>query len=260
MARKRHSRLLKWGGYSFGLMLILFIGPLLSLLSCTTNLNGHWSSANRKSTKLAPSPETNAEAVVQVYAARAYKWRGLFAVHMWIATKPEASSHYTIYQVLGWRSRWGGTVIDSFRGVPDRYWFGNKPDLIVDVQGAQAARIIPQIEKAIASYPYANYYRIWPGPNSNTFIAHVGREVPELGIAMPANAIGKDYLPGDRWIALMPSGTGYHLSLFGLLGVGIAVKEGLEFNLLGLTFGIDVLRPALKLPGIGRLGLDRHPG
>jgi hypothetical protein len=31
--------------------------------------------------------------------------------------------------------------------------------------------------------------------------------------------------------------------------------EGIEVNLLGLNFGIDFKSPALKLPGIGRLGL-----
>ena len=29
----------------------------------------------------------------------------------------------------------------------------------------------------------------------------------------------------------------------------------MEFNLLGLSFGVDVLRPALRLPAIGRLGV-----
>ncbi|NDA85703.1 MAG: DUF3750 domain-containing protein, partial [Burkholderiaceae bacterium] len=33
---------------------------------------------------------------------------------------------------------------------------------------------------AVQSYPYADSYTMWPGPNSNTFTAHVGREVPEL--------------------------------------------------------------------------------
>jgi hypothetical protein len=31
-------------------------------------------------------------------------------------------------------------------------------------------------------------------------------------------------------------------------------SEGLEVNLLGLTFGLDVRHPALKLPGVGRVG------
>jgi hypothetical protein len=36
--------------------------------------------------------------------------------------------------------------------------------------------------------------------------------------------------------------------------------EGIEVNLLGLNFGIDFKSPALKLPGIGRLGLSPAPG
>jgi hypothetical protein len=39
-------------------------------------------------------------------------------------------------------------------------------------------------------------------------------------------------------------------------GVLIGADEGIEVNLLGLALGIDVLRPALKLPGIGRIGFD----
>ena len=34
----------------------------------------------------------------------------------------------------------------------------------------------------------------------------------------------------------------------------VALEEGMEVNLLGLTLGIDPLDLALKLPGIGRLG------
>ena len=42
--------------------------------------------------------------------------------------------------------------------------------------------------------------------------------------------------------------------LLGLVGLSLAREEGLELNLLGLTFGFDPLDLALKLPGIGRLG------
>ena len=41
----------------------------------------------------------------------------------------------------------------------------------------------------------------------------------------------------------------------GLLGLTLAVDEGLELNLLGLVFGIDPLDLAIKLPGIGRIGM-----
>ena len=47
------------------------------------------------------------------------------------------------------------------------------------------------------------------------------------------------------------------MSLFGLLGLTASAVEGLELNLLGLTFGINPFDPALKLPLVGRLGPAR---
>ena len=38
-----------------------------------------------------------------------------------------------------------------------------------------------------------------------------------------------------------------------------AREEGLEVNVLGLSFGIDPLTPAIKLPGIGRIGMKKPP-
>ena len=73
---------------------------------------------------------------------------------------------------------------------------------------------------------------------------------------MPPTAIGKDYLPGGALAAMSPAGRGVQLSLFGLAGLLAGVDEGIEISLLGLTFGLDVKDPALKLPGVGRVG---HP-
>jgi hypothetical protein len=101
-------------------------------------------------------------------------------------------------------------------------------------------------------------YRTWPGPNSNTFLAHVAREVPELSLDIPASAVGKDYRPWHQPIGLAPSGTGVQVSILGVLGATVAKEEGVEFNLLGLSFGVDVLRPALRLPAIGRIGMAEN--
>lgn len=49
--------------------------------------------------------------------------------------------------------------------------------------------------------------------------------------------------------------TGLQLSLLGLLGVTAGASDGLEANILGFNFGVDLLRPALKLPLVGRVGL-----
>jgi hypothetical protein len=70
---------------------------------------------------------------------------------------------------------------------------------------------------------------------------------------LPANAVGKDFLPGCPIFGTAPSGT--WVSLFGLAGLLFAVREGVELNLLGLNIGIDFVSPGLKLPGVGRLRL-----
>jgi Protein of unknown function (DUF3750) len=117
--------------------------------------------------------------------------------------------------------------------------------------------IIDNIRAAVARYPYPDEYRGWPGPNSNTFTAYIAREVPQLGLDLPSNAIGKDFLPRGAMFATAPSGSGFQVSLYGLAGFLLAANEGLELNILGLNIGVDAAVPALKLPAIGRLGLDR---
>ena len=220
----------------------------------------HWSSSRWDSAALAPDPATEKGAVVQVYAARAYGWRGIFGVHSWIAVKAEGASHYDRYEVVGWQVRRGGDAIRArMTDRPDGYWAGNAPTLLREVRGAEAAAMIPKIEAAIESYPYRDRYLVWPGPNSNTFVAWIGRQVPEIGMSLPPTAIGKDFIVGGWPVHRMPSGTGVQLSLFGLLGVGVAAEEGIEVNLLGLVLGLDLWRPALKFPGIGRVGIAEEP-
>src|SRR4029077_9103278 len=141
---------------------------------------------------------------------------------------------------------------------PDNHWFGVRPQTLLDRRGPGVDALIEQVRAAVASYSYPNAYRPWPGPNSNTFLAHIGRQVPELGIHLPSNAVGKDFLPDGGLFAAAPSGSGYQISLYGLAGILIAAKEGFELTLLVLSLGIDPVRPALKLPAIGRLGLQ-HP-
>ena len=129
----------------------------------------------------------------------------------------------------------------------------------MDVRGGRAAELIPRIDAAVASYPYEREYVLWPGPNSNTFTAYVGREVPGLAMDLPTTAIGKDFPTNGSIVQSAPSGTGGQLSLYGLLGITVAREEGLEINILALSFGIDVLRPAIKLPGFGRIGMTKSP-
>lgn len=212
-----------------------------------------WRTASREPAGLAPDPATTPEAVIQVYAARTVSWRGYFGVHTWIAVKRSGAERFDVHEVIGYRLRRTGTAVVSHNRTPDGYWFGNRPELLSDLRGEGVDDLITKVEQAVQKYPYAGTYRIWPGPNSNTFTAFVAREVPELRVDLPPTAIGKDYL-GLPLVGMAPSGTGGQFNLFGIAGVLAGVEEGLEVNVLGLTLGVDPGSFSLKLPLIGRIG------
>ena len=235
------------------LVLILPFGISLAENPPGQKANETWRTAPRHSAGIAPDPVANADtAIVQVYAASTYSWRGYFAVHTWIIVKHSGETAFTRYDVVGWG---GGNVVRTNYAVPDGLWFGAEPEILLDLRGEGVDAIIDDVQKAVKTYPYPQEYRSYPGPNSNTFIAHIGREVPALDLDMPANAIGKDYRPITNPVGLSPSGTGVQANLYGMLGFTAGLEEGLELNLLGLNFGIDFNRPAIRVPSIGRLGL-----
>ena len=247
-------RLLKLQGRLLLLLMLLLLGPFAVLAFGNLDLRSHWSAASLESSYQSPSPGAHPDALVQVYGARAYNWRGAFGIHTWIATKRRGADHYSVYQVVGWNLYRGRSAVSvSRRGPPDFLWYNASPELLAEHRGTGAEELIDQIEAAVADYPFWNRYRVWPGPNSNTFTAHVARSVPGLGLDLPPTAIGKDYLPNGEWIGRTPSGTGWQLSLKGLLGLSLAREEGIEFNLLGLSAGIDFNDLALRLPGLGRV-------
>ncbi|MGR2737218.1 DUF3750 domain-containing protein [Billgrantia sp. Q4P2] len=232
------------------MILLLAGGPLYMWGFGGIDTRGDWRSADRSSMGLAPDPGQTHQAVVQVYSARAFNWRGIFAVHSWVATKPQGAAHYTVHQVTGW----GHPALSSRIGGPDRAWFGSQPTVHTTLCGRAAERAIEHIETLLPDYPHRDRYRAWPGPNSNTFVAWLIREVPELDVALPSSAIGKDYL-GEGMFAPTPSGTGVQFSLGGVLGAAVGLREGVELNLAGLVLGIDPAALGIKLPGIGTLGL-----
>ncbi|MEJ0008676.1 MAG: DUF3750 domain-containing protein [Steroidobacteraceae bacterium] len=245
-----------------GIPAFLFVYVLAAVLfvrATRTVASSDWRAASREPVGLAPDPVRTHEAVVQVYAARALSWRGYFAVHPWIAVKRTGAPAFTVYEVNGWRlGRLGTSVLVSDRP-PDGRWFGNRPQLLADRRGPRVDELIDRIEAASDSYPWKHSYHVWPGPNSNTFIAHVLRAAPELRVDLPPTAIGKDYL-GAMPVAKLPSGTGAQVSVLGVLDVAIGWEEGVEINLLGLTFGIDPRHLVVKLPLIGSLGPKRFAG
>lgn len=211
----------------------------------------NWQIADRSSAGLLPPAAEKSEAAVRIFAARTVRWRGIFAVHSWIVFKHADAPAYSRYDYTAW-----GEPIRVNGFAADGRWFGEVPETVFAADGAEAEQLIPKIKAAIAAYEYRNYgdYRAWPGPNSNTFIAAIIDAVPEMRTTLPPTAVGKDY-PYDRsWLS--PTVTGFRATLGGYISLTVGWIEGIELSLFGGVLGLDIRRPALKLPGLGRIGMS----
>jgi hypothetical protein len=236
------------------LIFAIFLAPLLARAAFYAASDGarSWRTADWSSTGLLPQASAYEPARLIVFTGTTGAWKGIFSVHSWIVYKPAGAAGWTRYDVVGW-----GQPVRANGWPADGRWYGNMPVAIADVSGAQAERLIPKVEQAVRAYDYnqAGDYRIWPGPNSNSFTAAVLRAVPELKVALPANAIGRDFRAGF-YAGRTDSGTGVELNAYGLAALKVGWVEGVEVNLLGLVAGLDLRHPALKLPGFGRIGIE----
>jgi hypothetical protein len=209
-----------------------------------------WRTADRSSAGLLPSARERRAAVVRVFSARTVSWRGIVATHSWVVIKDKDATAYQRFDYTAW-----GKPIWIDRFVPDGRWFGRVPEVVFAADGDDADRMIPRIRATIRHYRYwkVGDYRLWPGPNSNTFVAAILRAIPEMKASLPATAIGRDFPYDGRWVGLTPSRTGIRINLSGYFGLTLGWVEGLEVNILGAVVGLDFRRPGLKLPGLGRI-------
>lgn len=234
-----------WLFIAIGLLIITVLSPKLSSAIDQAQAN---SDALRES-----AADYDGD-IIQVYSARTLGKKGKLAVHTWVATKRKGEAQFIRYEIIGWRMRWADEALAIYRGAPDAPWFGNPAYLLLDKRGEGVGELIDKVQQAVANYPYKQQYTIWPGPNSNTFTAYVGLQVPELGLDLPATAIGKDYREISSLAGFSPSGTGVQLSLWGLASLAVGYEEGLEINVLGLNFELDLFDLAIELPSVGRIG------
>ena len=234
-------------------VLLVFLAPVLAraALYGVSKAPLSYRDADWSSSGSLPRADADQDARLLVFTGTTGGWKGVLSVHSWVVFKRANARTWTRYDVVGW-----GTPLRSNGWAPDGRWFGNMPQVVADVGGAQAEAMIPKVEAAISNYQYrhAGDYRIWPGPNSNSFVAAVLRAVPELSVALPPNAVGRDYRNGF-YAGRTDSGTGVELNLGGYAGIKAGWVEGFEVNLLGLVAGIDIRYPAIKLPGFGRIGV-----
>jgi len=235
-------------------ILLVFVMPALATAGWWSAREhpGSWRNADWSSSGILPRAPSKDEAAIYVLAARTGGLKGAFSVHSWLVVKRPGSASYDRYDKVGW-----GSPIRHNAYAADGRWYSNAPEIVASATGPEAARLIPAVEQAIADYRYSNRgdYRMWPGPNSNSFVAHVLRSAPDLGAILPPNATGRDYAPGLFAVDLAPDWRDIHVTLGGFFGFAAGVRSGIEFHFAGLVVGVDLANPAVKIPAYGTVRL-----
>lgn len=202
------------------------------------------------------------EWLVAVKSARLpawWPWYVRFADHTWIDVKCGSEDSWRRCEVLG--ESFGAVCkpIAAREARRDRRWDGQPVRVQHVVRGDTARAIAADLERAVAAVAgrYADdCYTAWPGPNSNTFVRDLARELPELAVAFDHNAVGKDFAWFDAGLA--PSRTGASLDTWPL-GATVALVEGVELHVLQATFGVRLWPPRLALPFLPALPWDALP-
>jgi hypothetical protein len=233
---------------------VVYVAPVLlsALLFWTGDHPASWHAADWTSAKVLPAPAASETAAVYVMSARTGGLKGAVATHSWIVVKEKGATRYERWDKVGW-----GQPVRHDAYPADGRWYSNLPEIVVGRHGAEAEALIPAIRAAVAAYPFAmrGGYHIFPGPNSNTFVAFVLAHTAGLAATLPPVAVGRDYPVERQMIALDRDRGELRLSLFGYAGVTVGRLSGFEVNLLGLVAGFDPARLAIKIPAFGTLSL-----
>ena len=133
---------------------------------------------------------------------------------------------WTRYDVVGW-----GNPVRRDAYPADAFWYGNRPYVVAEISGAEAQALIPRVEASIAAIRTAPRaaYTVWPGPNSNSFVAWVVRNTEGFDAELPPVAVGKDYLGGGLASRpARPAARALSVSAWGLAGDDARLGGGLR--------------------------------
>jgi len=121
---------------------------------------------------------------------------GMFAWHYWFVVSDETGQHrWEVWQTKNAGAFCIGHVHRDLKHPEDGVG-GGPSRVVTEWEGEEAARIASVLKKA-ETYPYCQRYRMWPGPNSNTFVAWVLREA-RVEHALDPRAIGRNYLAAKQ--------------------------------------------------------------
>lgn len=135
------------------------------------------------------------QCVVQLRCASLPYGLGLLADHYWfVVFEPGGRCHrWEVWQRANAGGRSLGHVHCDLKP-PDAGVGGGPMRIVAEWRDAPARKLRAVLERA-ADYPHCHRYLVWPGPNSNSFVAWV---LKQAGIEhpLPWRAFGRRYRGG----------------------------------------------------------------
>jgi len=126
--------------------------------------------------------------------------------------------------------------------------WGERVRILSQTNGENNPNLIRDIRIFARSYD-DSVYRSYPGPNSNTFMEKMIREVDGLSAILDHNAIGKET---GFYLGKTAGGTGLKVQT-PVLGAAVGLKEGVEVSMVGLTAGVSFWPPSIRIPFLPRI-------
>jgi hypothetical protein len=116
---------------------------------------------------------------------------GMFAWHYWLVVDDGAGcQRWEVWQTKNAGGSCIGHVHCNLKAPAEGV--GGGPSRVSRVWKDDAARRIAEVLRDAASYPYCERYRMWPGPNSNTFVAWVLRQAG-IDEVLDPRGLGRNY-------------------------------------------------------------------
>ncbi|MDP0490026.1 MAG: DUF3750 domain-containing protein [Verrucomicrobiota bacterium JB023] len=184
----------------------------------------------------------NATVVVKdVQIPSSMPWYSRFAKHTFIDYRDAPGQPWHRLEIVNKNSGIDHGPISAAQAHSPRRW-GERVRILKQVR--EETPNTSQDIRAFAARYDASVYRAWPGPNSNTFAEELLRSSKGIAAVIDHNAIGKEH---DFYFGPTAGGTGLEIQT-PLLGTALGLREGVELNLIGLTFRVSFWPPSLQLP------------
>ena len=117
---------------------------------------------------------------------------GFLAVHYWFVVEDAGGRHrWEVWQSANAGGRSVGHLHCDLKP-PEANVGGGPTRLAAEWRGEEARRIAEVLLRCAQEYPFCERYFVWPGPNSNTFVAWV---LQRAGVEHPLGwrALGSRY-------------------------------------------------------------------